>query len=43
MRSASVSGSNLNPLVPVADAAKPPLSEVEDDDNDGLEMIIGNL
>ena len=43
MRSASVSGSNLNPLVPVADAAKPPLSEVEDDDDDGLEMIIGNL
>ena len=43
MGSASVSGSNLNPLVPVADAAKPPLSEVEDDDDDGLEMIIGNL
>jgi hypothetical protein len=49
MGSASVSGSNLNPLVGVADIAVPPLSEVsededeDDDDNDSLEMIIGNL
>jgi hypothetical protein len=49
MGSASVSGSNLNPLVGVADVAKEPLlsdvseDEDEDDDNDSLEMIIGNL
>ena len=48
MGSASVSGSNLNPLVGVADVAVPPLFDVsededEDDDNDSLEMIIGNL
>ena len=51
MGSASVgSGSNLNPLVGVADVAVPHLSDVseeedEDDDDDSYssEMIIGNL
>jgi hypothetical protein len=49
MGSASVSGSNLNPHVGVADVAVPPLSDVsedkdeDDDDDDSLEMIIGNL
>ena len=48
MGSASVSGSNLNPLVGVADVAKPQLSDVskdedKDDDDDSSEMIIGNL
>ena len=51
MGSASVgSGSNLNPLVGVADVTVPHLSDVseeedEDDDDDSYssEMIIGNL
>ena len=49
MGSASVSGSNLNPHVGLADVAVPPLSDVsedkdeDDDDDDSLEMIIGNL
>ena len=48
MGSASVSGSNLNPLVGVTDVAEPPLSDVsededKDDDDDSSEMIIGNL
>jgi hypothetical protein len=50
MRLASVSGSNINPLVIVADVAVPPLSDVlsededeDDDDDDRSEMIFGNL
>ena len=49
MGSASVSGSNLNPIVGVADVAVPPLSDVsedkdeDDNDDDSSEMIIGNL
>jgi hypothetical protein len=49
MGSASVSGSNLNPLVGVADVAEEPLlsyvseDEDKDDDDNSSEMIIGNL
>ena len=49
MGSASVSGSNLNPHVGVADVAVPPLSDVsedkdeDDNDDDSSEMIIGNF